>query len=358
MQRLFILLFSFLWVFMPNTLSAQVFFPGEWGFVIDKPCNAYTSFKKQTYPVALVPGKTYIALGQNKYPGGSHAFLKMGNERKWVDLSCGHYENGQTDIITTPSPQPNAEQECLPFFDNLNNPTPKKLKVGGKADITPPPPHIEPFGHAVNAACGSAGKVVSREEFKALMRSHSDVLKRLKSFTKHRVFADRPKRESMESYLDDLTDAWFSIKAFDHIMCGEPKRGGKIGGLHFHGRYLQLQQSGEACRLKNYHRNEVVPGVIYSMGVRMRTASGSYAVSPIKGYGLTLSAEEIMQVVTRAFSENPTSSNSSQGCLLPLSDDGYQFDTVFVRRNKGIRTFYPDATPNPGDSACKAAISL
>jgi hypothetical protein len=358
MQGLFMLLFGLFGVFLSNNLSAQVFFPGEIGFILDKPCNAYTSFKKQTQPIALRPGETYIALGQNKHPGGSHAFLKIGGQRKWVDLSCGHYDKGRVNSVATSSSQAETKHECLPFFDDIDNPTPRKLGVGGHADITPPPPAIEAFGHAVNATCGSAGKVVSREEFKAMMRSHPDVLNRLKRFTKHRVFADRPARESMEHYLEDLTEAWFSVKAFDHIMCGEPKEGGKIGGLHFHGRYLQLQQSGEACRLKNYHRNEVVSGVIYSMGVRMRTAHGGYAVSPIKGYGLTLSAEDIMQVVTRAFSENPTSSNRSEGCLLPLSDDGYEFDTVFVRRNNGIRTFFPDATPNPDDFACKAAISL
>jgi hypothetical protein len=79
----------------------------------------------------------------------------------------------------------------------------------------------------------------------------------------------------------------------------------------------------------------------------------------VKGYGLTLSAEDIFKVATRAFAENPSRSDSSQGCLLAVEDDGKRFTTVFVRRRKGIRTFFPDATPNTGrDPACVAAILL
>jgi hypothetical protein len=64
--------------------------------------------------------------------------------------------------------------------------------------------------------------------------------------------------------------------------------------------------------------------------------------------------------VTRAFAENPTASPESAGCLLEVSDDGHDFTAVFVRRASGIRTFYPDATPNgPGEQqnpACARRI--
>ena len=120
----------------------------------------------------------------------------------------------------------------------------------------------------------------------------------------------RSARTAPADFVEDLTEAWFAIHGFDHIFCGEPNVGGALDGLHFYARYLQLQQSGEACRVPNFSRNEVVPGVIYTMGASVKVGGG-VAESPVKGYGLTLSAEDILKVATRAFAENPTSSTSS-----------------------------------------------
>lgn len=338
-----------------STVQAQFMFEQQRSFFVNKTCQAYTSFKKQTQPVDLETNAVYAALGENK-ENGSHIYIQVDGKNKWVSIECGYYQDPlHTTTPATPPPSNNNTQ-CLPFFDDQDNPV--KVKVGGKIDITPPAPMLEPFGHAVNATCGKAGKVVSAAEFKDLLRQHPEVLKRLQAFTNNRVFADRPAATSSEAYLADLSKAWFKLKAFDHIFCGEPKAGSSIGGLHYHGRYLQLQQSGEACRMNNHRQNEVIPGVVYSMGVIMKAANGSTARSSIKGYGLTLSAEDILKVVTRALAENPASGNKSAACLLPIRDDGKKFTTVFVRRATGIRTFYPDATPAARDPKCKAAINL
>lgn len=333
---------------------AQTSFPQPRDFIIDQPCEAYTSLKKQTNPVALAVGQTYSAVGENKQPDATHAAIKLGTENKWVALICGHYTDASPATGSDAPPPTNAA--CLPFFDDQHNPV--KLKVGGTVDITPPAPTLNAFDQAINTTCGTAGKVVTGDEFKTLLRNHPEVLQRLMAFTGQRVFADRPPRPTTEDYLQDLSAAWFNLKAFDHIFCGEPGAEGKIGGLHFHGRYLQLQHSGEACRMDNYRQNEVEPGVIYTMGVTMKTASGEFARHSTKGYGLTLSAEDILKTVTRAFADNPTGSNESTACLLPVADDGKQFTTVFVRRANGIRTFYPDATPAANDPTCSATIDL
>lgn len=334
---------------------AQVPFPESRQFVIDKPCKAYASIKKKTKGKALEVCKTYTALGENKKKDGSHAFIQIGGQNKWVDLNCGHYADaGASSSKCDGGGSGGNNAKCLPFFDDVNNPV--NIKVGGNVDMTPPAPALDAFDLAVNATCGVAGKVVSENEFKTLLRAHPDVLKRIMDFTQSRVFANRP-QASVDAYLDDLTDAWFSIKAFDHIMCGQPEAGKAIGGLHFHGRYLQLQQTGEACRTANFQENEAVPDVLYSMGATMKLANGGISKSPIKGYGLTLSAEDILKAATLAFAENPTQSGESTACLLPISDDGKHFTTVFVRRASGIRTFYPDATP-ANDDACSAAIDL
>lgn len=338
---------------------AQTPFPEPRQFVIDKPCKAYSSISKKKQPKTLEVCKSYPALGENKRQGASHAFIQLGGQNKWVALNCGHYaDTGTTNskcggIGGGGGGDNNAK--CLPFFDDVDNPV--KIKVGGTVDMTPPAPALDAFDQAINATCGTPGKVVSEDEFKTLLHAHPDVLQRIMDFTQHRVFANRPAQESAEAYLDDLTTAWFAIKAFDHIMCGQPEAGRSIGGLHFHGRYLQLQQTGEACRTANFQENEAVPGVLYSMGATMKASNGGISKSPIKGYGLTLSAEDMLKAATRAFAENPTESNESTACLQQLTDDGKQFTTVFVRRATGIRTFYPDATP-ANDNFCSATINL
>lgn len=348
--------------------SAQQFFEFARDFLIEKPCEAYSSLRRSTSPSPLEVGKVYAGRGVNKQHGATHAFIRVSEKSsKWVALTCGRFTDGAEPYpapanITKPDRGVrSSEDACLPFFDTVDEKV--NVKVGGLVDISPPPPQLDAFDEAINAACGRPGTVVSPDQFKALFAANPDVLERLKAFTGGKVFATRPPHVSAASYLEDLTEAWFAIKAFDHIMCGEPGAGsGKIGGLHFAGRYLRLQTTGEACLMGNYRQNEVVPGVIYTTGVIMRMGDGREVRDAIKGYGLTLSGEDIMKAVTRAFAENPTTSDDSVGCLLPVKDDGKEFTAVFVRRAAGIRTFYPDATPNGrGDKKndpCAATISL
>lgn len=341
---------------LASSALAQVYFSQANEFILDRACDAVTSIKKQSNLSTLAAGQTFPALGTNREPNPTHAYLQIGADKKWVELSCGHYRTAPTEpTALQPRPVTAPANTCLPFFDDSNNPV--RLK-NGLADITPPAPRLEAFGQALTTACGAAGNKVSPEAFQQLLRNHPEVLARIKAFTQDKVFANRPAKTTTAAYLQDLTEAWFAVHAFDHIFCGEPEANGPIGGLHYVGRYLQLQTTGEACRMDNLRQNEVVPDVLYSMGVIMQF--GPYtARSSIKGYGLTLTAEDLLKVVTRSFAENPTDSrDKTTACLLPLEDDGYQFTAVFARRSTGIRTFYPDASPSPTDPACKQGISL
>lgn len=341
---------------LATSASAQVYFSQPNAFVLDRACDAVTSIKKHSNVSTVAAGQTFSALGTNREPNPTHAYVQIAADKKWIELSCGHFSNAPTETTTTqPRPVTAPSNACLPFFDNSNNPV--RLK-NGVADITPPAPAIDAFGQALNTACGPAGNKVSPEEFKQLMRNHPQVLARIQTFTQNKVFASRPAKTAPEDYLNDLTEAWFAVHAFDHIFCGEPEANGPIGGLHYVGRYVQLQQTGEACRMDNYRQNEVVPDVLYSMGATMHFGNNT-ARSSIKGYGLTLSAEDLLKVGTRAFAENPTDSrDKTTACLAPIRDDGYEFTAVFARRSAGIRTLYPDATPSATDPACKQGISL
>jgi len=337
-----------------NVALAQSFFNSPGKFIPSESCNATTSIRKATNPTPLAIGQEYVALGTNKSAGATHAFVEVDGERKWVALECGSLEDVSVEISPVVDDDGMVAIVFSPFFDTEDNPI--QLNVGGLVDITPEPPELSKFDLAVNETCGLPGKVVSRQEFKILMNDYPEVLDEVYTYTGGKVFGDRPAATNREQFLDDLTDAWFNIEGFDHIFCGEPERGGKVGGLHFVGRYLDLQEKGLAGRiLNNESREEVDPGAIYTLGVIMKVGDG-IARSSIKGYGLTMNAADILKFVTKGFADNPTNSSRSTACKLDIEDDGESFTTVFVRRANGIRTFYPDATPSGGDPFCQKTV--
>jgi hypothetical protein len=230
----------------------------------------------------------------------------------------------------------------LPFFDNINNPVPG-LAFGSPADVTPPAPTLNSFDTAVVNLCGVPGTVVSRAGFQSMMQNNPTVLANIKAYVGG--FLEEG-RTSNAQFLEDLTDVWFNVEGFEHVFCGEPVPGGSIGGLHFVGRYIELQEKGLAGRLNNNtSREEVVPNTVYTMGVVMKVGNGT-AQSRIKGYPYTLSAEEILSIASLGYKNNPNSNNTNQVCLLKVTDENKTFKAVFVRRSGGIRTFYPDATPD------------
>lgn len=341
------------------SVNAQSIFVDPADFTINKSCSAYDSIKKENNPTPLLVGKSYVSVGENKAAGASHAFIEVDGKKKWVRLECGAYVNGKPGFGTPAQTHggtkagARSNETCLNFFDNDTNPI--KTRTGFK-DITPPAPTLNKFDKDVLQFCGSPGQVTTAEGFKSLMKANPQVLKNLFDFTGGKVFQHQDIHTDPDSYLNDLAKAWYALHGFDHIFCGE-KNGRSIGGLHFHGRYQQLERTNQLCRMNNSSSNEVIEGSVYSMGVEMKLANNEVIRHSIKGYGLTLNASDILLSATKAFAENHTSSNQSEACMLNLNDKGTRYDIVFVRRNNGIRTYYPDATPGK-DKQCKKEVRL
>lgn len=233
------------------------------------------------------------------------------------------------------------DTELLPFFDNQDNPVPVNYPPGKKLDITPPAPRLNSFDKAVLKACGAVGSRVQPSRFKQLLSDYPEVLTKIQAATNGEL---RPGRKSKSEFLQDLTNIWFKNKGFEHIFCGEIYNENDIGGLHFYGRYLQLQEQKIGGRLPiNPGKQEVVPGVIYTMGVVIKQPN-RIVRDVIKGYGYLTNAEELLVDVTKVYK---LQKNSEGACIYQQVDKetGTTFPTVFVRKNKGIITFYPDATP-------------
>nr|WP_088243490.1 EndoU domain-containing protein [Calothrix rhizosoleniae] len=229
----------------------------------------------------------------------------------------------------------------IPFFDTINNPVPVAFPSGKNLDISPPPPVLNNFDQAILEICGPIGTRVESYKFKQLLSNYPDVVKKLQQVTGGEL---RPNRRRRSEFIQDLTNIWFQRKGFEHIFCGEIYNTNDIGGLHFYGRYLQIQNQGIGGRLpNNSQREEVVPGVIYTMGVVLKQEN-RLVRDVIKGYPYLSNAEEMLIDATQIFK---LQGDTEGACIFDVKDKetGKTFPSVFVRRNRGIITFYPDATP-------------
>lgn len=237
--------------------------------------------------------------------------------------------------------QAQPQQRLLPFFDNQNNPVPVGFPKGQPVDITPAPPQLNAFDQAVLQTCGPIGTRVPPNKFKQLLSAYPNVLAKLQKASGGEL---RPGRKKKAEFLEDLTNIWFQRQGFEHIFCGEIYNANDIGGLHFSGRYLQLQQEGIGGRLpNNQRREEVVPGVIYTLGVVIQQGNRT-VTDVIKGYSYLSNAEEMLVDATQAFKRQ---GNKEGACIYNVRDQqtGRTFPTVFVRKDQAIITYYPDATP-------------
>ncbi len=247
-------------------------------------------------------------------------------------------------VYSTPPhnrPAVQASANLLPFFDEINNPVTVGFPAGQKVDITPPPPQLNAFDQSVLQICGPIGTRVRAETFKKLLSDYPQVLRQVKQAAGEL----RPGRTSDAEFLDDLTAIWFNRRGFEHIFCGDIKNSNEIGGLHFAGRYLQLQNQGIGGRLpNNSKREEVIPGAVYTLGVAIQQGNGTVTAN-MKSYAYPSNAQEILTDATKAFK---TQSSSQRDCIYTVRDSETRqsFPAVFVRNDSAIITFYPDATPN------------
>ena len=353
------LILLFLFTLTPRHVSAQTSFRGV--LKVSNACNSTTSISGKN-PLPLTVEQLYEVKGLNKEPNPTHAYINIpGIGSRWADLSCGTL--GIITAVVLPNqpptnpknppnppnpPNPTNQSKFKPFFDTINNPVP--VGFGGRQDITPPPPVLNNFDQVMNTLCGKPGTVVSPDDFKATLKQFPDVIANIKREADGYI---KPGRTSDNQFLDDLTNLWFNAHGFDHVFCGEPTAN-NIGGLHFVGRYLDLQQKGLAGLLPNSESQaEIVSGATYTLGVVMQVGDRQVQ-APIKGYGYTLNAEDILKIATKAYKDNPNPEPTSQACLIEVTDDQKTFETVFVAKNNAIRTFYPDATPDfQKTSPCK-----
>jgi hypothetical protein len=232
------------------------------------------------------------------------------------------------------------KKHLQPFFDLTDNPEVHHIPQGIPVDITPPPLHLSPFDRDVLQVCGNLGSHPAAADFQALLKAYPEVLQRIQTAVGGEIFAGR---NTETEFLEDLTQIWFKRDGFEHIFCGSIERG-QLKGMHYVGRYLQLQQQGLAGRMpNNQHQEETIAGVVYTIGVLVKY--GDRLLSDRRnGYALVTDAIELLIAATQAFKTKPRPRTVCTVAVVD-ADSGHTYPAVFVKEDNAIVTFYPDATP-------------
>ncbi|MBE9030709.1 EndoU domain-containing protein [filamentous cyanobacterium LEGE 11480] len=242
-----------------------------------------------------------------------------------------------------------ADRKFQPFFDQQSQREVLHFPRNRSVDATPPMPSLNKFDRQALVVCGDFGSRVDRRDLRRLFEKNPAVVKRIRQAVDGEIFPGRQRE-----FLDDLVQIWTVNYGFEHIFCGDIK-GGEIGGLHYVGRYAQLQEQGLAGRLAdNQKREEVQEGEVYTIGVEVRV--GNQLIRDTKkGYAYVSNAEELLRDGTWAFKHFPVGrSAGTQSCLYTVRDDDTadSFEIVFVKTAEGIVTMYPDATPPRNKQRC------
>ncbi|MEH6631921.1 MAG: EndoU domain-containing protein [Halopseudomonas aestusnigri] len=236
---------------------------------------------------------------------------------------------------------PVKAQSFQPFFDDENE---KAI------DPTPNAPVITPFGKEVLKLCGDWGSQVSERGFLQALSGSSgeEVLNVLQvRMRKEDLSLNLSAKYSLwslaEKKRNELGLIWFGANGFRHIFCGEPKRK-KIGGLHYRGRYLQMQKEGWGGLDISCHKMQISPPV-YTIGVFYQRSNKTKGRACVKGYSHSLDAEELFVEVTIAYLRVAKNfedyAKKKAVCLHEIEEDGHKYSAVFVANPKGIITFYP-----------------
>ena len=316
--------------------------PLEGQFVAEERCEAFQSIRKRTNPgeVVISAGETYTVRQLNKVGGEWVQVVIPGapeTRDRWVNIGCGSL-TAQLPDPDSPGPErPDAVPTTFgPFFDETDT---------GPKDMTPRPPQLDAFDEAVLEVCGPWGSHPRPTAFRAMLDRPALATDVGAIYDALCRSVDGGARVGLYDFKDRLRDIWFDEKGFAHIFCGEPSSG-NIGGLHFHGRYLELQKLSLAGPMSEQEcgKAEIEPPV-YTMGVWFRTPQGGVNDACPKGYGLDLNARDLLMQATAAFA-TVADETGKKMCLKEVVTPGDpDYLAVFVIKNGAVRTFYPDASP-------------
>lgn len=323
-------------------------YPVEGRFLAERACPAFQSFRRETNPgsVKLAVGRVYEAVSLNRQ-GGDHVLLEIETaspSRRWVALTCGRLDTGSEAAAAPPvavtasdptvsDPAVSSANPFRPFFDRDD---------GGAADPTPHPPSLDAFDRAVLDLCGEWGSRPSRSAFRQML-DRPGLAADVSALRDELDHAVRGRSLSPARFADELTALWFAEDGFRHVFCGEPGED-RLGGMHFKGRFLQMQERGWGG-LASCERSEIDPP-IHTIGVEFVTPSGELERACPKSYSNALGARALLVEATKAFRAQQANRPGEAMCVHEIArSESRSYHAVLVSRAGAIRTFYPHASP-------------
>ncbi|MDN5247859.1 MAG: EndoU domain-containing protein [Wolbachia endosymbiont of Tyrophagus putrescentiae] len=224
---------------------------------------------------------------------------------------------------------------------------------GNDSSDMPPLPELTNFDRGALRVCGEWGEQPDEESFRILLNcpEYHNTVEKIYDKLDHQVITPNA---SLELFKDELTRIWFSnsgiekeTTGFGHIFCGSVDRLG-LGGMHFVGRYVEAQENkwaGAIWKNKSLCNKLDIKPPVYTFGMQYLAQDGKVGVKCPNGYAYNLHADDILIAATKAFK----GLGKDGMCLYKMENDDYQ--SVFVRKNDAILTFYPDLTPKCSDKS-------
>ncbi|CAK0760867.1 exported hypothetical protein [Gammaproteobacteria bacterium] len=328
-----------LWGVWASVVNAAVATHGE--FVASEQCAATLTLQDDNPGnVHLEPGRPYRALALDRRGGGwIRIIIPEARPRvRWADMDCGEYRADEGTL------------HFSPFFDSRTNLVYVDYPWKKRIDITPTPPPVSPLEERLLSICGHPGDYPEPGAFRALVESEPTLLANLGEAIGCSSSSGPDCNQLV--VLDRLTDLWFLADGFRRVFCGEPGSV-RIEGPHYRASYLQLQRRGWGGLMDAYKgREEVLPGVIYSIGIEHEWR-GKRVQTPIsQGYFYSLDGPELLIHGTRAITLLGAPMNR-QACRYIVKNHEVSFNSVVIGKEGGLKTFYPTVLPDRTLLSCE-----
>lgn len=303
-------------------------------FIAHDDCQAALTLQ-ETNPgqIRLEPGRSYRALALEKHYGGLiRIIIPEARPRvRWAKLDCGEYRADEGIL------------HFAPFFDQRNNNVYTDYPHKIRQDITPPPPNVSQFEERLLAICGYPNDYPEPGAFRSLIESSPELLEKLSVALDCNDANPDCKHDML---LDRITDLWFLADGFRRVFCGEPSAK-KIEGPHYRAAYLQFQRRGWAGLMPPHKgREEIIPGLIYSIGIEYEW-HGQRIQTPVSpGYFYTLDATDLLVHGTRAINLLGAP-DTKQACRYTINlavnanNKVNTLNSIVIGKDGGLKTFYP-----------------
>lgn len=189
--------------------------------------------------------------------------------------------------------------------------------------MTPRSPELNALDRQILALCGPLGSQASRHDFAALLTRDGEIRNKLKAVL------------PADNVVEAAAELWFARRGFEHVFCGQIK-GSSLAGMHWIGRYAELQNKDLAGRLPKNKKESLLKDRVYTVGVQAATDQGVVEDAE-KGYAYGYDAATLLVEGTRVASAYPR----AKGCLVTTRSGQGEIQQLLVLDHGALVTLYP-----------------